>query len=379
MGTPSNRQAPEDEALHQTVAELYRSAIDPSAWKAAFDSLTRLTPVHAAVLAVVEPASGALHLSMVRGYDEAAQQQYAAHYWNLDIGLQALLAWHERTPLLCHEHIAARTVSGNEYYQDFLIPLGGRYGAGCWARLDETRIAQFSLHRSIDQGPFGESERRLLTRLTPHIFNSLRIAETVGGLQRQNALTLASLDALGEAILIVDESGRVQWANRSGDALLQRGTPLAVKNGQLGIEESALDHQLRGCIARACAPRGAGTASLVAIPGSLKHGALQLRVMPLDPRLDIAPSATHRHALLIVRSPFAPPRLETMRPIPYGLTPAEARLACALCEGTTPEEYARRVGVSITTVRAQLRQAFAKTGTRRQTELVALLAPIARG
>ncbi len=60
----------------------------------------------------------------------------------------------------------------------------------------------------------------------------------------------------------------------------------------------------------------------------------------------------------------------------YGLTPAEGRLAAVLLAGKTPGEHATAAGVSIASVRTQLHVALAKTGTRRQAELVCLLANI---
>lgn len=60
-----------------------------------------------------------------------------------------------------------------------------------------------------------------------------------------------------------------------------------------------------------------------------------------------------------------------------GLTMAEARLATALAEGPTLVEAARRLGIAHNTTKAQLRAVFAKTGVRRQSQLVALLASFA--
>jgi DNA-binding CsgD family transcriptional regulator len=57
----------------------------------------------------------------------------------------------------------------------------------------------------------------------------------------------------------------------------------------------------------------------------------------------------------------------------FGLTKAEARLALRLAEGSSLASAARAFNVKLTTVRSQLQQVFVKTGTSRQTELVALL------
>lgn len=57
----------------------------------------------------------------------------------------------------------------------------------------------------------------------------------------------------------------------------------------------------------------------------------------------------------------------------FGLTKAEARLAAALADGCSPAQAASEFDVKLTTIRSQLQQIFAKTGTSRQAELVALL------
>ena len=57
----------------------------------------------------------------------------------------------------------------------------------------------------------------------------------------------------------------------------------------------------------------------------------------------------------------------------FGLTKAEARLALRLAEGSSLASAAQAFNVKLTTIRSQLQQVFAKTGTCRQTELVATI------
>jgi DNA-binding CsgD family transcriptional regulator len=58
----------------------------------------------------------------------------------------------------------------------------------------------------------------------------------------------------------------------------------------------------------------------------------------------------------------------------FGLTLAEARTAAALTEGLTPTEISARFGVSIETIRTQLKQAMVKCDARSQAQLVARIA-----
>jgi DNA-binding CsgD family transcriptional regulator len=57
----------------------------------------------------------------------------------------------------------------------------------------------------------------------------------------------------------------------------------------------------------------------------------------------------------------------------FRLTPAEAKLACVIACGASPEIAARELKISRETARNQLKSVFAKTDTHRQSELVALI------
>ncbi len=91
----------------------------------------------------------------------------------------------------------------------------------------------------------------------------------------------------------------------------------------------------------------------------------------------VAADDTYRLMLLIdltLRPKACGPALEKI----FGLTVAEGRLAAELSNGIALASIARERKVSITTLRTQLASIFAKTGTSRQPELVALLAQVCR-
>lgn len=66
-------------------------------------------------------------------------------------------------------------------------------------------------------------------------------------------------------------------------------------------------------------------------------------------------------------------RIESARRL-YLFTPSECALAESLMLGRTPEDHAALRGTAVSTVRSQLHAMFAKSNTRRQGELIALLA-----
>ncbi len=99
-------------------------------------------------------------------------------------------------------------------------------------------------------------------------------------------------------------------------------------------------------------------------------------LQPNDGKTTIASSRPNSVACLIL--PLGRRRIASARQLisMFGLSPAEARLARALCHGETLEEYAEAQSVKLSTVKTQLRAVFAKTQTNRQVALVSLVSGI---
>ena len=184
----------------------------------------------------------------------------------------------------------------------------------------------------------------------------------------RSGLAERALDMLEHALFIVDEAGAVHYRNRLANALLKSTTsPLTVAAGLLGARGRELQAELQEAIRLACLHRR--PSALAAAQGA--RAPLRLMVVPMD-----SPPAT-REAAVWILAPESPrlPHPRTLAVL-FGLSRAEARLALRLLAGQTPQECAREAGVGVATVRSQLHSMFAKTGARRQAELVALLARV---
>ncbi len=99
-------------------------------------------------------------------------------------------------------------------------------------------------------------------------------------------------------------------------------------------------------------------------------------LQPNPRNTSIVPSETHPVVCFIF--PLGRRRVASAQQLVslFGLSPAEARLARALCHGETLEEYAEAQSVKLPTVKTQLRAVFVKTQTDRQVALVNLIAGI---
>jgi DNA-binding CsgD family transcriptional regulator len=177
------------------------------------------------------------------------------------------------------------------------------------------------------------------------------------------------LDHLTIGIIILDRSGNVLRVNRAAWRLAEGAHELeGLEEGVIPFEESSLlgiavrNAAMAGGMHRRCR-----TLTFLARESD-KHR-LHVCVLPLgagDRRGGVA-------LFLGDGSGCRGPRPEVLEQL-WRLTPAEARVASALLHGSTLGETARHLGITISTARSHLSRILGKTGTRRQADLLRVLA-----
>jgi DNA-binding CsgD family transcriptional regulator len=181
------------------------------------------------------------------------------------------------------------------------------------------------------------------------------------------ALMLASmhrlLECAGMVLILADASGRPVGVPPS-DACL-RSLGLSLWGQRLAAGTATATRAMRAAISRASGLEAAS--SLIAVDDRIDGPRLWIAPMPRA-----AEVTGEGYVMLVAAKASRTPEIEHLRDL-FGLTPAEARLLCGLAAGTRLETYARHAGVSTTTVKAHLRQLFAKTGAERQADLVRLV------
>ena len=140
----------------------------------------------------------------------------------------------------------------------------------------------------------------------------------------------------------------------------------------IAVEQPVLDAAIARAV-RAIAP----VAAAVRCPRRDGGAAVIVTLRPI-PRWTATPGRVARAgaaaATLTLIDPLArPPAATTLWREAFDLTPSEAAVAALLVAGHSLESAAASRGSRATTLRVHLRHLFAKTGTARQSDLVALL------
>jgi len=229
-------------------------------------------------------------------------------------------------------------------------------------------LSIFVFQRKIGDESYDRRALEQLDRLRPAMARASLIAARLGLERAQGAL--AAMTAMGLPAAVLSANGRVQMTNRLLDDLPSLFLPTAF--GGVAIGNAEANRLFQQAIGSAC---GMTNPLVSSIPVQASEGRppIVLHLLPL--RLsaheifsggDILVVATVPNASSLVPSPSLLAGL-------FDLSPAEAKLAAALTQGISLKEAAAGSNITVKTGRTYLERIFAKTGTRQQSHLVALL------
>jgi DNA-binding CsgD family transcriptional regulator len=191
------------------------------------------------------------------------------------------------------------------------------------------------------------------------------------------AAGLEALDLLNIGLMVCSASAELLVANQTADQILRTRDGLELDaDGTLSTihGENASLKDLVKAVAKTSRGREIGSRdSAFAVQRAPGKRPLTLFVRAVTTKTD-APVPNEAAVLVMILDSGLP--IETteaeLRQL-YGLTATEARLANHLMEGLALEDCCEAMGIRRTTARMHLRNIFAKTGVRRQGELVSLL------
>lgn len=246
-------------------------------------------------------------------------------------------------------------------------PGTGRGGEGRWE-------ARFRVSRHNSLPDFTREERARLQALAPHLRIAIGLFEKLQFAGAEHGMFHATAQGLGLALVVLDRNRRIVSSNALAETLLAQAEGLRRRGDELAFSDGAHQKLLADLLAGDTAQGASLTRFRVARPA---QGDVVVTARPLD--LSAIHAGAGALALFLARpGPEAHTDPQVLRDL-LGLTMAEARLAAVLGEGLSLVEAAQRLGIAHNTAKVQLRAVFAKTGVRRQAQLVALMGSLGLG
>ena len=389
------------EAAADVIGGIYEAALEPARWPEALGRMAAHAEAESAAAIVVDLSAAAVGFMAVAGADPRALDDYAAHYARLDPWSAFLGGRPAGRAIVSQTVMDDAAFERTEFYSDFLRRYGLFHAMGGFVVRSGSLAFLAGVLRARDRGGFQPTQLARLKALFPHLGRAARIHRQLAQAGGIAAGLTTALDRVPLAAVLSDRTGRVVWMNQLAEALVRRGEGLRVRQGRLeAAVANGTTAELRRLIAAAAiiglhTPRrrlpgvgasaadgngddgaidvnNAGGVLLLPRPWPLKPLTVMVTPMsePAQP-LDIALDLPRPEALLLVSDPERAVQLPTDRLThAFGLTAAEAKLAAALATGSSLTAYAETAQITIGTARWYLKQALAKTGAHRQSELV---------
>ena len=367
-------------ALDEIVAQIYRAPTDPEQWAPVVERLGRRIGASLAAVHIhphstdTEPATtigawGRAAPPGLRDYESyfAARNVLLIHGQHL-LKPGAILTGEDLCPdeiLLC-----------SEFYLDFLRPRDIRYVIRAVLTSDPDPLAYFSAGRPHRSRPFGNAERKILSAVTPHLMQAIRIQARIESIQAGRHAASGILERLPLAVFFLDRKCRVVEMNSSARKIVEAGDGLRLERGVLVALDTRAEVQLQQMIFGAAAvdsgrflPHGGA----LSLPRPQGRHALSAMVAPTGVT-GFFPASRSARVVVLVEEPDRKSNSPVAAFIlDHKLSRAEAALTERLVAGMSLRQAAKTLGVSDSTARTHLKHVFAKTGAHRQAELVRLV------
>jgi len=253
-------------------------------------------------------------------------------------------------------------------YRDFFIPNGLGWHAGTIITIPDGDRLVLSVERAFAAGPVPEAAIRVLNGARPHLARAAMLGARLAFERTRTAVE--TLETLGLPACALSAGGRVLLANDLFDAETDFWTTRG--GDRLAIREQRASRLVEEALGGIAMPNGVRSLPLV------EQGGGRVAVFHLVPVRRAAHDLFSGAAAIgvLTRPSQGGQSGANLLQALFDLTPAEADVAGRIAAGEAVGGIAGAGGRSVETIRGHLKNVLAKTGTRRQAELAALLSSL---
>jgi DNA-binding CsgD family transcriptional regulator len=367
----------EAEQLSALIGDIYDAAIEPALWVGVLEKTARFVGGPAAGLFWSDAASRSGDIAYACGVEPYYQRLYFEKYIKLDPLLIGHFFAEVEQPVSVSDIMPYDEFLETRAYQEWGQPQGLVDTLNVVLDKTATSAAMYCVFRHERDGPVDDEMRRRMRLIAPHMRRAALIGRVID-LKAAEAATFAdTADGLGAGMFFVDAGARIVHANASGHAMLAQGSLLRVVDGKLVAIDASAEQALNDVYAMA--ERGDEAVGIkgIAVPLLALDGERHVaHVLPLTSgaRRRAGTRYAAAAAMLVQKAALdTPSPQEVIRKL-YKLTPTELRVLLAIVQVDGVAETAEMLGIAESTVKTHLHRVFAKTGAKRQAELVKLVA-----
>lgn len=349
-----------DQAFSSLIGRVYDCAVDASLWSDVLGELAGPSGASSADLSVWNLAERKIETAATWNISKRQRELYAANvHLNpaLPIGYVQPLC----EPYCLSREVGLDVVKASRIWKLAVAEFELLDGVTTPLTRKIVQGSAWSSQRHIDRGPFTDEEIDFIRLVAPHVRRAVEISGLLQYGRGLQATIREVLEAVSAASFVVTPDGVLRFHNSAAEAVLGEGTVLRLRGDELVANNPAV----RDLIASVVSGRGQTARDLLIQDGAGRE--LQVTCA----RLDRIEQGLDAPLLVIVRRPEA----DLTTPISkaaslFGLTNGETMVLGQIMEGRSLDDAADVIGVSRSTVKTHLDAIYAKSGVRKQTDLM---------
>jgi DNA-binding CsgD family transcriptional regulator/PAS domain-containing protein len=368
----------EVEQVSSLIGDIYDAALDPARWGDVLCDVRDFVGGSSAAVFSKDANNKSMNLYYDSGdIDPHYQQLYYDTYAKLDPSTTVQVMAEIGRPISTIDVMAVDEFAKTRFFQEWGRPQGLVDFAAAVVDRSATGAAMLGVFRQERHGLVDEDTRWRMRQIVPHIRRAMLVCRAIDLKTAEAAAFADTLDGVSAGMFLVDANGQIVHANASGRAMLDERSVLRAGGGRLAAVEPGANHELNQTVALA----GGGDAAVgikgIAVPLTARDGEHYVaHALPLTSgeRRRAGAGYAAVAALFVRRGGLEAPTPPAAIARLYKLTPSELRVLCAVVEIGGVPEVAEALGISEATVKTHLHRLFGKTDTRRQADLVKLVA-----
>ena len=362
--------------ISSVIGDVYDAAIEPSLWQHALANVCAYVGGYSAILCWYDATARNTKTFCLFSGDPQNIQLESAEY--LDPLLLASSFVEEGVVYRAVDVIPSLESEQTRFSSEWIAPPGIADAVAVNLEKGVTRSSFLVVRTDATCGMADEQTRNRLAALVPHLQRAIAIGRRIDqGRAREESLA-ETLDHVETAVFLVDTDGAVSFANDPAGKILDEARVVWKSGDMLHAVSPKADRILYDIFTAAAHGDASVDARGIAVP--LTEPSRErwfAHVLPLASgrRQNQMDHNKAPVAALFVRktAPNAQPPLELIANR-YELLPSEVRVLNAIAKIQGVKELAESLGISQATVKTHLNKLFRKTGTKRQSELVTLVA-----
>ena len=349
----------------ELVHMLYQGVTDTNCLEMFWEEFSKAAGSSHSSITIRNKHTHAVNEVIHHGYDDKEFDAYASHYYKRCVWSEPLLAKSKGSFHSTSELSSDSSFIKTGFYNDFAKQVGIRHGVGAVIDIPcSDDYLQLAALRGDDRAYYSEAEFKRMNDIIPHLQQFMFLRKELGERDKTPRDTEDLVNSSSSAVFLLGEECQPLYFNNVAQQLLDEEGLISIWNNRIRLNSplglKKIDSVVYEAVKAASNDHSMNTCCV--FTEQYESNEYQFRISPFYYySAGMLGEYSKPCAAVIVKRVGTPHEvsLNILSQL-YGLTVTEAEITKMLVQGSTPTAIAAKRGVSLQTVRTQVKSIYSK-------------------